>query len=491
MSFSDPQKHSIYSLRTSLLVILSITLYRFILLYTGDINLYADEAYYWGWAQHFDFGYYSKPPMVAWIIMVTTSLFGESEAAIKIGSLFLYIITSLTMYLIGRELYDEKTGFFTMLAFATLPATSLSALIISTDAPFLLFWSLSLLMFIKAIRTNRLLFWALLGITGGLGLLSKYTMLLFMVSALIYLSLSLPYRHHLKNSRLYLAMAVAAVVYSPNLLWNINNHFASFLHTKDNAHLESSLFHIDKMGEFLASQLGVFGPVLFIVLIGLLLRYKRLSHDENFKMTAWFILPFFTLITAVSLLSRAHANWAAPIYIAATVLVVSYLIQKNRMKLLIAAIGINALIGIVFYHYHTIAHTFGIELTKRTDPQKRILGWDVLGQRVSLIQQRYPGAKLLCEDRKLMASLIYYVRPHPFDALFWNPDGSVLNHYELTTDMSESIDGDFIFITDRDDMAPVASRFAEAQLIEAIHIPIHSDFSLDYKAYHLRKFKGY
>lgn len=491
MSFFNSSGRSAYTFTNALVLVLLITLYRFAVLYTSDLNLYADEAYYWGWAQHFEFGYYSKPPMVAWMILVTTSLFGESEVAIKIGSLAFYIVTSMAIYLIGRELFDEKTGFWSMLAFVTLPATSLSTMIISTDAPFLLFWSLSLLMFIKAIRTDRPVFWFFLGFFGGLGLLSKYTMLMFMASALIYLYLSTPYRRHLKNPRLYGAMAVAAIVYLPNLMWNINNHFASFLHTKDNAHLESSLFHIDKMAEFLGSQLAVFGPILFVVLVGLLFRYKRLRDDETFKMLFWFVVPFFTLITTISLLSRAHANWAAPIYIAATLLVVAYLVRTGKMKLLGIAVGINILMGITVYHYYSIANVFGIELTKNTDPQRRVLGWDILGKNVSVIKNDYPEAKFLFDDRKAMASLIYYIHPHPFGALIWNPDKSILNHYELTTDMNREMGSDFIFVTDRKEIESLHPSFETLTPIGTVHIPIHSDYSLDYQVYHLQNFKGY
>jgi 4-amino-4-deoxy-L-arabinose transferase-like glycosyltransferase len=491
LPFFERLRQTPYSIRTAFLLVLLITCYRFIVLVTSDINIYADEAYYWGWAQHFDFGYYSKPPMVAWTIIVTTALFGDSEIAVKIGSLFLYIITAMTMYLLGRELHDEKTGFYTLLAFTTLPAVSLSSMIISTDALFLLFWSLSLLFFIKAIREDKWRWWILLGVTGGFGLLSKYTMILFVVSAFIYLALSVPYRRHLKNARLYAGMVIAALVYSPNLLWNINNHFASFLHTRDNAHLEASLFHFGKLAEFLGGQLAVFGPVMFIVLVTLFYRYKTLARDERFKMLAWFVIPFFTLITVISFLSRAHANWAAPVYIASTVIVVGTLISQGRMKLLKIAIGINIALALVFYHYHAIAHILNIELTRKTDPHKRILGWDRLGEAVGRVLQANPGAKLLGDDRKVMASLIYYVRPHPFNALFWNPDGSILNHYELTTDMNQEIGSDFVYITDKASIDAVAARFDSAEKIEAIHIPIHRDYSLDFYAYRLDGFRGY
>jgi len=491
VSFFRSLQESPYSARSAFALILLVTLYRFAVLATSDINLYADEAYYWGWAQHFDFGYYSKPPMVAWTIMATTALFGDGEIGVKIGSLFLYIITAMTLYLLGRELYDEKTGFFALLTFTTLPAVSLSSMIISTDAVFLLFWALSLLFFVRAIRTDAWRWWLLLGVSGGFGLLSKYTMLLFMVSALLYLGLSAPYRRHLKNARLYAAMAVAALVYSPNLLWNISNHFASFLHTRDNAHLESSLFHFDKLAEFLGGQLAVFGPVLFVVLVMLFVRYRGLASDERFKMLAWFVIPFFTLITTISFLSRAHANWAAPVYIAGTLIVVGTLVAQQRMRLLKIGIGVNIAMALLFYHFHAVAHVLNIELTRKTDPQKRILGWDRLGEEVGRVLAANPGAKLLSDDRKSLASLIYYVRPHPFDAMIWNPDGSILDHYELTTDMQTQIGGDFVYVTTKDTIDSVAGRFDSAEKIATIHIPIHRDFSLDYYAYRLDGFKGY
>ena len=91
MSSNNSNTTALYSLKSALILILFITVYRFFVLYTSDLNLYGDEAYYWGWAQNFAFGYYSKPPVVAWIIMMSTALFGDGEIAIKIGSLFFYM----------------------------------------------------------------------------------------------------------------------------------------------------------------------------------------------------------------------------------------------------------------------------------------------------------------------------------------------------------------------------------------------------------------
>ncbi|WP_457599240.1 glycosyltransferase family 39 protein [Hydrogenimonas sp.] len=483
---------SLYSVGTLLLLLAAITLYRLFILTHVDIDLYADEAYYWGWAQHFDFGYYSKPPMVAWLIMVGTALFGDTFVGIKVMSLVVYIFTTLNIYYLAKELFgDEKIAFFSAVAFVTLPAVWLSSLIISTDVPFLFFWSLGMLFFVKAIKSDRWSHWLVVAIAGGGGLLSKYTMIVFVVSAFAYLAFSPTYRRHLKNPKLYVTMLLAALIYLPNLYWNYTHEFVSFKHTEDNAHLEGPLFHPLHMLEFLGAQFGVFGPILFGWLLSLLVRPATLRKDERLFMLWWFIVPFFALILTISLLSRAHANWSAPMYVASTLLVVAWLVMQGRRRWLAAAIGLNVLLGVGLYHYHDIARGLGIELTRKTDPYKRVLGWHELGARVSKILARHPGAKLLSDDRKTMAELIYYVTPHPFDAVKWNPRHTLLDHYELTTDMARHVGEDFIFVTHRGKIPDVASRFESAKHLETIAIPLYKDYTMVYHVYYLKHFKGY
>jgi 4-amino-4-deoxy-L-arabinose transferase-like glycosyltransferase len=60
----------------------------------SPLNLYADEAQYWRWAQSLAWGYYSKPPMIAWVIHATTSVFGDSEWAVRIAAPFLHTAAS-------------------------------------------------------------------------------------------------------------------------------------------------------------------------------------------------------------------------------------------------------------------------------------------------------------------------------------------------------------------------------------------------------------
>ena len=125
--------------------VLAITGLRLLWLVFQPADLYPDEAQYWFWAQHPAFGYYSKPPLVAWLIALTIGLFGESEFAIRLSAPLLHAGAAVFVYAIGARLYDGRIGLWSALAYASLPGASISAFIISTDAPLLLFWAAALL----------------------------------------------------------------------------------------------------------------------------------------------------------------------------------------------------------------------------------------------------------------------------------------------------------------------------------------------------------
>src|SRR5881392_138561 len=67
-------------------VVGALTVARLVLIAVHPAGLYPDEAQYWFWAQTPALGYYSKPPLIAWVIALTTGLFGESEFAIRLSA---------------------------------------------------------------------------------------------------------------------------------------------------------------------------------------------------------------------------------------------------------------------------------------------------------------------------------------------------------------------------------------------------------------------
>ena len=75
-------------------IILVITSVRVIALLSSELNFHGDEAQYWTWSQALDWGYYTKPPMIAWIIHSTTWVLGDAEWATRISSPLLHAGTS-------------------------------------------------------------------------------------------------------------------------------------------------------------------------------------------------------------------------------------------------------------------------------------------------------------------------------------------------------------------------------------------------------------
>src|ERR1043166_9632917 len=116
----------------AILIVGVITLIRIAVLLVTPLQLYPDEAQYWWWAQSPDWGYFSKPPLIAWIIWLTTRL-SDAEWAIRLASPLLHAGTALLLLGIGRLSYNARVGFWSAIAYITLPGITYSSGLISTD----------------------------------------------------------------------------------------------------------------------------------------------------------------------------------------------------------------------------------------------------------------------------------------------------------------------------------------------------------------------
>jgi hypothetical protein len=156
-----------------LLCVAVLTIFRIMALILSGTELFFDEAQYWFWSRELAFGYYSKPPLIAWIIRGVSELCGQGEACIRAPSPLIHAATAMVVYAIGRRLYDGRIGFWAGIAYATLPGVSFSSGLISTDVPLLFFVALALLALIR-LKEGGGWDWALvLGAAIGFGLAAK------------------------------------------------------------------------------------------------------------------------------------------------------------------------------------------------------------------------------------------------------------------------------------------------------------------------------
>jgi 4-amino-4-deoxy-L-arabinose transferase-like glycosyltransferase len=465
----------------------AITLLRLIWLAVQPADLYPDEAQYWFWAKHLAWGYYSKPPLLAWLIALTTGLFGDGEFAVRLSGPLLHAGTAVFVYAIGARLYERRIGFWSALAYASLPGASVSAFVISTDAPLVLCWAAALYVFIRAREEGGPGWWLAVGAAAGLGLLAKYAMAYWLLSALGFTFLVPAERRHLPA--LIGAAAIALLLYSPNFWWNWEHGFVSYLHTKDNAELAGPLFHPDAFLEFFFSQFAVFGPLFFAALLWLSPRPRVLAEPKA-RLLAVFALPTLLMMLAVSLLSRAHANWAAPAYVSATVLVVAWLIQRGWRVVVVVSVVLHlAVATLVFGGYGALA-ALGVELPARYDVLRPLRGWRLLGAEVGGALEAHPGLKLLADDRETLAALVYYVRPHPFDAAKWQLTSRIKDQWDLTNPLTKYRGDSFLLVGAHDLVGEMRPSFAAIERLGAIAVPAGGS-ERRYGLYLARDFKGY
>lgn len=487
-----------------------LTLYRVLALHLGGLNLYVDEAQYWTWARHLDWGYFSKPPMIAAVIAATTSVCGDGELCVKSGALLLYPLTTLLLWSIACRLFDRRTAFWVGLAFITLPGVSFSSMIISTDVPLFFFWALALWAYLHALDSDRWHHWLLAGAAAGLGLMTKYTMVIFALSVVLHLATTPALRHHFRNPKLYATMALAALILLPNLLWNAAHHWPTLHHTEQISGLAGQRgLNWKSFGDFLGGQFGLLGPVLLLAWIGQLAWKPRdWWADPRYRMLACFALPFLAGISAQALLGRANANWAAMTYATATIFVVARLVQTRRSGWLVAGLAFNAFAMLLVYHYDALVD--GTARRGRASPGscwralhgsaddacadyfKRVRGWDAFGRELSARLAAHPDARLLGDSRDTLAEAIYYARPLADTAAKWNPQGIVDDHYALTTSIAGDIGRDFVFVS-REAALPagMAARFASVEPLPPIDIAVRPDWHLDFQVWLLRDFRGY
>ena len=485
------------SFRATIFIVFALTVVRLLWIASGATDLYPDEAQYWLWSLTPDWGYYSKPPVVAWLIALTTRLAGnDNELAVRMAAPLLHFGTAVMIYALAQRLYDSRTAFWSSVVYATLPGVWVSAVIMSTDAPLLFCWSIALYAFVRAREPQGERWWWLVGIASGFGLLSKYAMAYWMISALLFLAIYRDERRHLP--RFGAAMLLALLIYSPNFFWNWSHGFVSYHHTEQNAALSGPLFHPDKFLAFFGSQFGVFGPVLFGALILLAVLGRRTLKDPRAAMLAFFALPTLAMMLVVSFLSRAEPNWSAPTYLSATVLVVAFLLAEMPRILVWGSVALHVVAAVAIVEAKPLTQLVGYNLPGKYDPLHRLKGWRQLGTSIGRMLAENPGKHLMTDDRELMAALIYYVRPHPFDSLKWNGAGGIHDQFDLTAQPEKFVGQNFLLVSYRNSIDDIVSRFASSGPIEQVTIflgpPIKAGNEPLTRVYQIRElsdFKGY
>jgi dolichol-phosphate mannosyltransferase len=281
------------------------------LVYSGQVELLPEETYYWNYSRHLDLGYLDHPPMVAWLIRGGTALFGTTEFGVRLGAMISSAIASLYVYRLTRNLFDEASALVALVLMQLLPFFFFAGFMITPDAPLAAAWAALLYYLERALIADRAAAWWGAGISLGLGLLSKYTILMLAPAAFLFMVLDAQARHWLRHWLPYTAMVLALLLFSPVIYWNATHEWASFAFQTSRRLAESPRFSLHKL---ILSVLVLLTPAGAVGLWGAL--WGKTDPRRRLFMQLSVLVPL-AVFFVFSLRHEVKLDWTGTLWIAA------------------------------------------------------------------------------------------------------------------------------------------------------------------------------
>jgi 4-amino-4-deoxy-L-arabinose transferase-like glycosyltransferase len=347
------------------------------------LPLSGDEAYYWLWSQHLSLGYYDHPPAIAWLIRFGTLLLGDTELGVRLSGVLLSLPATWFVWRAAALLFegasspapDAKGGeniknraALAALLFNLTLMASVELLAATPDMPSLVAAAAFVFALAKVRASGDGRWWLMVGVAGGLGLLSKYSGLFLGASALAWLVVDRDARKWLLTPWPYLGAGVALLVWTPHLWWQSQHGWMTFAFQFGRVSGGSLTWRF--LAEFVAAQAAMATPLILVLMLVGLWRASRLSSP--LLMPAALVWVGIAYFLGHALHDRVQGNWPCFLYPALAILAAQAFAVAGRMRWLsLAAAPLAAILLLLAY----AQAQFGIIPLAR-DPAARLLGRD-------------------------------------------------------------------------------------------------------------------
>lgn len=385
------------SARISALCVFALLLLRAIM--AAQLPLSADEAYYWLWSLHPAAGYFDHPPMIAWLIRAGTFLFGDTPFGVRLAGVLLSFPASWFVWrAAGLILKDKDRAGLAVLFFNLTLMASVELLAATPDMPSVVASAAFVYFLARVQQLDDRSAWLGVGIAAGLGLLSKYSMLFLGAGTLLWLIVDRDARRWLLSPWPYLGAILALAIFAPNLIWQSQNHWQTFLFQF--GRIGAGHFTLRYLGEFLAAQAGLASPlILLLMAIGLWRATRSRSDRLMLAVLVWVGLGYFF---QHALHDRVQGNWPCFLYPALAILAADALALHGWRKIYILAAPVAATLLIAVYLQASLAW-----MPLKKDPLARILGREFapIGDVVAALVQAHLADAVLTTDYQTTAWL--------------------------------------------------------------------------------------
>ncbi|MEH2537646.1 4-amino-4-deoxy-L-arabinose transferase-like glycosyltransferase [Bradyrhizobium sp. AZCC 1708] len=401
------------------LLIAALTAMR--LVYASVLDLRTDEAYYWTWSKESALAFLDHPPGIAWLIRFGTAIFGDTNLGVRFGGIVAMLVTQLLLAdIVRRVTHDVRAVIFALLLPEAALYYGLLMAKVAPDTAMIPFAVAMLWALVRLHESGNPRWWLAAGLFAGLALLSKFTAIMLLPAVVAFVLVPDWRRRWLLSQYPWRAALIAAIVFSPVLIWNAQHDWASFRFQFVRA-VATHQLSLRTVGEFIGLQFGLVGFVLLpVVLSGVTLtawRGYRTREPVAILLSTAVLVPFLYFLWK-SLMLRVGDTWPMflwPAGFAATAINLvmlpregfsEWMVQSTFRWARVAVIsGIAFVVGVFFYYIAAPWNFIG-----RTDPIGGEAGYEQVAARAR-DQLRETGASWIAtSDYRTYAMLRWYFK---------------------------------------------------------------------------------
>ncbi len=441
--------------------------------------------------------------MVAVVIALTT-VFSDAEFFVRLSSVIGALLSSLILYKLSKELYGNKmAGFHTVWIANLTPVFSAGAIIVTPDTPLIPFYIAGLLGFLIATKSrpedtrDSYIKWAVAGALIGGALLSKYTAFFFYPCALLYLTLSAEKRFWLTKPHPYIAALTSFIAFTPVLLWNAQNNWASLSFQAGHGLSKTGGNPLAMFAEFIGLQVILYSIGIFFFLLAAFVALTKKSFfkstDAKTKEAVLFLFSFSAPILLFFVLNsfraRMEGNWPVlgfiPLFVQAGVMVALWRQGKVVGKAWTAS-AVLAVLLFAFLHIQIVNPI--IPHPQRYEISRRVYGWELLGQHIDKARSENSAAFMIANRHQFTGLMNYYTSPHLPAYLI---DQNAKRYFYLPEpDSFKGKNAVYLAEAGRDEISRIKPMFEQVEKAETVEIIRKNELIRKFSIYRCYNYLG-
>lgn len=462
-------------------IVLGTTLVRVLFLLSGQVDLVQDEAQYWDWSRRLQLSYFTKPPLIAFVIRFWTEIFGDTAFGVRIGAVAGSALTQCILYFGIARLFKRPGLAVAVLVVANTTLLFLvSSVMMTTDNLLMTVWLAGVFsLYWTWKEPGRTLPFVCLFAACVAGVVAKYTMVLLLPTALLW-SASLGARGMLPRGWFVRVIPVLivglAIGFLPVLIWNVQNDYAGFRHVFHLAGVEGSraetFVRFDRFPDYIGAQIALLTVFWFVfMLVGAVRALPAAltagasgSWDKTgldaaqASLLAWVFWPLWAFFLAWSFHTKIQPNWPAVALAGGIVLAAAAwrrAAARSRLhRLLWPLIGAFLFALVHMHDVIPLPYRFNVNLPLVEkhiyfeNPALRLKGWDDLAEQVSRLRQNRfedPDRVFFFANNYDMTAALAFHAPSRPKAYCVNV-GRRLNQYDLWPGPQDKKGWDAIYV---------------------------------------------